>query len=163
MAYTRLLPPESVTPDCICGLGDFGPQGLDGGLVLFGQTHVGFFTPGSDGEFVWGLLKLSRPPCHTHGTWCQTTSPDAYQTLHPRLIETQLATCQPENGLSGHTGCSVGKKKTCLVDVAYSASESSHVVSWFVCRKSFPWCARAYQVTRGRSRNSERSKSINLS
>lgn len=63
---TRLLPAESFSPDCVRRLGDFGPQGPDGGLVLLSQTHDGFFTPES--EFVWGLLKLSQHPCHTHGT-----------------------------------------------------------------------------------------------
>ena len=35
-------PAESISPDSISRLGDFGPQALDDVLVFGSQTHVGF-------------------------------------------------------------------------------------------------------------------------
>lgn len=108
-SWVSHLPAHCLGSDGILRLADFGPEGLDNSLVLFGQTHVGFSVCDHLNPMLnFGQLglKFSWHWRHTHSSRCQ----DSYRTLLAGLIEGQVAECQAKGSLSAALMLDIGGK-----------------------------------------------------
>lgn len=125
LSWVSHLPAHGLGSNDICRLADFGPEGLDNSLVLFGQTHVGFSVCDHLNpmlNFCQLGLKFSWHWRHTHSSRCQ----DSYRTSLAGLIEGQVAECQAKGSLSAALMLDIGGKTR--LGLRAQASRSTRVV-----------------------------------